>query len=146
VTELPIDSGQPFSLPLPGAASKPSYRRKKATLAGLLDLLFAGMGQLYNRQPRKAFAMALISQIFGMLMAKARLLLAFSTIVATVVILVVWKFFVTAEAAYTAATAKKPEPSVLLPWLTYPLLAVLFFAAAFFPSPDQLKNKAGFAA
>jgi len=104
------------------------------------------MGQLYNRQPRKAFAMALISQIFGMLMAKARLLLAFSTMVATVVILVVWKFFVTAEAAYTAATAKKPEPSVPLPWLTYPLLAVLFFAAAFFPSPDQLKNKAGFAA
>jgi len=66
-------------------------------------------------------------------MPKARLLLAFSTMVATVVILVVWKFFVTAEAAYTAATAKKPEPSVPLPWLTYPLTAVLFLRRCFLP-------------
>jgi signal peptidase I len=143
---LPMDSGQPNSVPLPGAASNPSYRWKKATLAGILGLFFAGMGQLYNRQPRKAFGMALFSQILGMLMVKTRFLLAFSTMVATVVILLVWKLFVAAEAAYTAAKAKKPEPSVPLPWLTYPLLAVLFFAAAFFLFPDQLKKDAGFSA
>jgi len=41
--------------------------------------------------------------------------------------------FVAAEAGYAAAAAKKPEPPVPMPRLTYPILAVLFFAAVFVP-------------
>jgi signal peptidase I len=146
MTEPPVDPGQPLSLPVSGRTTNPPYQWKKATLVGLLSLLFAGMGQLYNRQPRKAFGVALISFVLGMLPVKTRLLLTFSTMVLTMFILVAWKLLVAAEAAYTAATAKKPEPAVPLPSFTYSFLAIAFFVAAVIPNPDQVKSEAGFAA
>ena len=42
------------------------------------------MGQLYNRRPRKAFSLALITYILDFLMVKTRLLFAFSTMVVTI--------------------------------------------------------------
>ncbi len=102
------------------------------------------MGQLYNRQPRKAFSLALITYILDFLMVKTRLLFAFSTMVVTILALGLWKLSVAAEAGYAAAAAKKPEPPVPMPQLTYPVLAVIFFVAVFVPFPD-LKSEAGFA-
>ncbi len=120
---------------------------KKASLASLLSFVFPGMGQLYNRQPRKGFTLALITYLLDVLMLKTRLLFAFPTFVATIVAAVVWRLFVAAEAAYAAAAAKKPESNVPIPRFTYTFLAVMFVAAAVFVSdPDQLKSKTGFAA
>jgi signal peptidase I len=101
------------------------------------------MGQLYNRQPRKAFALALITYVLDFLMVKTRLLFTFSTMVVTILALGLWKLFVAAEAGYAAA-AKKPESAVPMPRLTYPFLAIIFFVAVFIPFPD-LKSEAGFA-
>jgi hypothetical protein len=42
------------------------------------------MGQLFNRQPRKAFLIAIITHIFGALLAHTRLLLSFWTMVAAI--------------------------------------------------------------
>jgi hypothetical protein len=41
------------------------------------------MGQLFNRQPRKALVIAIITHIFGALVAHTRLLLSFWTMVAS---------------------------------------------------------------
>jgi TM2 domain-containing membrane protein YozV len=124
MTELPYQSDQTPSLP--GPAAKPTSRWKRAALAGLLSLLFSGMGQLYNRQPRKGLFLALISLMLGMAMVKTRLLFTFSKMVPTILALVLWKFFVAGEAAYSTATGKGPESIIPLPRLLYPLLAVVF--------------------
>ncbi len=102
------------------------------------------MGQLYNRQPRKGFALALISYLLYVLMLNTRILFAFSTMVAMMVAGVVWKLFVGAEAGHAAATATRPESTVPMARLTYAFLAIIFVAAAFISDPDQFKSKAGF--
>jgi signal peptidase I len=141
--------GNPNQAPYPETESSdrgPRARWKKATLASLLSLVFPGAGQLYNRQPRKGFALALVNCLLYVLMIKTRLLFFFPTMVATVLASVTWKLFVAAEAGYAAAAAKKPESIVPMPRFTYLFLAVIFVAAAFIPDSDQLKSKAGFAA
>src|ERR1700722_2953395 len=95
---------------------------KKATLASILSLVFPGTGQLLNRQPRKGFVLASITYLFTVLTLKTRLLFIFSTMVATILAGIIWKLFVAAEAGYAAAAAKKPEPTVPMPRLTYPFL------------------------
>jgi len=125
---------------------RPPSRWKKATVATLLSLVFPGTGQLFNRQPRKGFALALITYLFDLLMVKTPILFIFPTMVATIVAVGIWKLFVGAEAGYAAAAAKKPESTVPVPLFTYPLLAVIFIAAVVIPGPDRLKSEAGFAA
>jgi signal peptidase I len=144
MTELPNDTGQ--TSPLTGPASKLAFRWKKGVLAGVLGFLFPGMGQLYNHQPRKGLFLAGISLALGMTMVKTRLLFGFSTMVATLLTVIIWKFFVGAEAAYAAAAGKGPEPTIPLPRITNPFLAIVFFVATLFPSVDQLKSETGFAA
>ena len=104
MTETPENSSQPPSQPLASPIPR-SSRWKRPTLAVLLSLVFPGMGQLYNRQPRKAFSLALITYILDFLMVKTRLLFAFSTMVVTILALGLWKLFVAAEAGYAAAAA-----------------------------------------
>lgn len=146
MTEAPLNPDpRPYPLVADAGIRHPS-RRKKAALAGLLSFLFSGMGQLYNRQPRKAFGLALISQIPGMLLVKTRVLLAFWTMLATLLGAVIWRIVVTTEAAYTAAKSSKPENPVPLPRLTYPFLAVVFFVATLIPSANQIRSESGFAA
>jgi signal peptidase I len=143
MTETPENFGQPPSQLPVSPIPKPS-RWKRAVLAGLLSLVFPGIGQLYNRQPRKAFSLALITYILDFFMVKTRLLFAFSTMVVTILALGLWKLFVAAEAGYAAATGKKQESAVPVPQLTYSFLAIIFFVAVFVPFPD-LKSEAGFA-
>jgi len=137
---------QSQGLLVPDSQSKPSSRWKNAALAGLLSLVFPGIGQLYNRQPRKGFGLALISFGLALMTVRTRVLFTFSTMVITILALLLWKLFVAAEAAYTGATGKMAEPSIPLRRITYPLLVIAFFVAALFPSRDQLRSETGFAA
>lgn len=145
--ENPInDPSQPLNPGVANPPSKSSSRWKRAVLAGLLSLLFPGMGQLYNRQPRKGLGFALISLGLAMMMVKTRLLFTFSTMVIAILALLLWKLFVAAEAAYVAAVGNKPELPIPLPPLTYPLIAIVLFVAVVFQSPDKLRSETGFAA
>jgi signal peptidase I len=146
MTDTPINPDPRPSPLVADVAMKRASRWKKATLAGLLSFVFSGMGQLYNRQPRKAFGLALISCALGMLLVKTRVLLTFSTMVATILISALWKLFVTTDAAYAATQPKNPEFPLPLPRLTYPLLAALFFVAALIPTANQIRSDVGFAA
>ncbi|SRR6266404_867195 len=144
--ELPVNSDQVASLETESVSPRDRSLWKKATLASVLSLVFPGTGQLFNRQPRKSFILALISFLFGVLMLKTRLLFTFSTMVATATAAAIWKLLVAAEAGYTAALVKKPESPVPGPRFTYTFLTVIFVAAVFIPGSDQLKSEAGFAA
>src|SRR6267142_5227376 len=122
MAEVPIHSDLP-----PPIVPKGSSRWKRATVAGLLSFVFSGMGQLYNRQPRKAFGLAVVTHLLDLLLFRTRLLLAFSAMVTTVLVLALWKLFVAIEAAYASAKLKKPETLLPHSRLTYPVLAVVFF-------------------
>jgi signal peptidase I len=144
--KLPVNPGQAPSLNTESSDPRTRSRWKKATLASLLSFVSPGTGQLLNRQPRKAFILALISYLFGVLMIKTRLLFIFSTMVATAAAAAIWKLLVAVEAGYGATLTKKPESPLPIPRFTYSFLGVLFLAAVFIPSSDQLKSEAGFAA
>ena len=51
----------------PDEQSNLSSRWKRTVIAALLSLFLPGMGQLFNRQPRKALVIGIISHIFGAL-------------------------------------------------------------------------------
>lgn len=126
--------------------SNPPSLWKKATLAAFLSLLFSGMGQLFNRQPRKGFVLALISHLLGGCLGHTRVLLHFPTMIAMFLVMLAWKLLVIADAAFSAARSKKPETPIPLPWLSYPVLAILLIAATLIPPPEVIKDESGFGA
>jgi len=146
MTELNLNPDQAPSSPQQTPQHKPSSRWKKATVAGFLSLLIAGMGQLYNRQPRRALWLALPIPILVVFAAQTRILSSFFTMVAFFTFFTGWRVFVAAEAAYSAATFKRPEATPPRPRLTYPLVTVVLLAAALYPSHDQFKRWTSFAA
>jgi signal peptidase I len=130
----------------PAATSQPTAHWKKATLAAVLSFFLPGMGQLLNRQPRKAFIFAIITHILGALAAHTNWLLSFWSMVATIGVIAVWKFFAAGEAAYAAARARKPESPIALPWLTYSVIALVIAFSALAPSMAHLRLESGFSA
>jgi signal peptidase I len=126
--------------------NRPSSRWKKAVLASFLSLLVAGAGQLYNRQPRKAIGLALSIPMLLILAAKTRVVFSFFTMVSFFIVLIGWRLFITADAAYNAWTAKKPETAILRPRFTYAVIAAALLIAAFYPSPEDFKRWSSFAA
>lgn len=122
----------------------PPSHRKRALLAAVLSLFFSGMGQLYNRQPRKAVFFAVITHVFGQLSAHTRLLLAFRSMVAFFLTQIIWKVIVIVDAARSAN--KRSESPVAFPRLTYTVLVVVVIVATVFPSMTTVKEKSGFAA
>jgi signal peptidase I len=124
-------TGQRFLSPDSTAATEPPEPQRKwprALLAGFLSLLFAGTGQLLNRQPRKAFLLALPLYVFEVLFFKTRLPFAFWRFALLAVFAITWRLFVVADAAYAAATGKPPEPPVPMPRFTYSVLAAALTA------------------
>ncbi len=86
------------------------------------------------------------THLLSVLFVHTRLLLSFPTMVATLLVVWVWKLFVVAEAAHAAASAKKPEATLPLPWFTYSLIAVIVVLASYFPTLDHIKHGSGFSA
>jgi signal peptidase I len=146
MTDLNVNRDQTPSSPLAIPQHETSSRWKRTALAGFLSLLIAGMGQLYNRQPRKALWLALMIPILLGLAAQTRIVFSFLTMVLFFALLTSWRLFIAAEAAYAAWKAKMPEAAFLRPRVTYPLVAVVLFAAALFPSPNDFKRWTSFAA
>lgn len=133
---------------LPGASvpAPAASHWKKATLAAVLSFLLNGMGQLYNRQPRKAFVLAVINVVSGLFLAHTRILLSFWTMITFVFVGLLWKVWVIRDAAWVAALNKKPESPVPVPRLTYSVIAAIIVAGALVPSPEYIKKASGFGA
>ena len=113
---------------------------------GLLSLFLPGIGQLFNRQPRKALVIAIITHIFGALVAHTRLLLSFWTMVASFLVVLAWQLLIAAEAARTAAGGKKPEAPLPVPWLSYSVIGAIILVSALAPSPAHTMHESGFRA
>jgi TM2 domain-containing membrane protein YozV len=137
--ELPAMTESIFSPPVSSHSEQQSRTHwGKAFLAGFLSLLIPGMGQLYNRQPRKAIGIALTMLLLSLIMARTRILLSFWSLVLILGISIVWRLFVLAEAAYTAALERNPEPSFPRPRLTYILICIAILLFQSFPTSSGL--------
>jgi len=127
-----------------GEPARPS-RWKQATLASILSLFFSGMGQLYNRQPRRALVLGIVGYLFtAVLLAHTRILLTFRTMIAVLVVEIVWKVLVVGDAAVSAGQSEKAESPAPLPWLLYPVLALALLVGALTPSAATVKEQSGF--
>lgn len=135
---LSSDSGLP--------AAKPGSRWKKATLAGILSLLIPGMGQLVNRQPRKALVLGLMMHVLRLLQVHTHWMLAFWTMMGMVATAFALQLGVAAEAAYSAGRGKKQETAIPLAKVSYVVIGILLLAGAIFPTTDQAIRKSGFGA
>lgn len=96
--------------PAPVSVKIPSHG-KQATIAFLLSLIFPGLGQVYNRQPRKGLAMALsippLSLLFG-----TRLPLFFWGLVLLLFISIGWRILIMIDAIRFSWKGRKPEVSM----------------------------------
>jgi len=135
---LSSDSGLP--------AAKPASRWKKATLAGILSLLIPGMGQLVNRQPRKALVLGLMMYAFRLLQVHTHWMLAFGTMVVMIAAALAAQLAVAAEAAYSAGKGKKEETAIPLAKVSYAVIAILLLAGVIFPTAGQAIRDSGFGA
>jgi signal peptidase I len=144
MTELNVNRDAIHLSPQPMPQHKPSSRWKRAGLAGFLSLFIPGIGQLYNRQPRKALLLVLPIPAMVVLAAKTRLVFFFVTMVAFFALLIGWRLFIAGEAAYGGWT-NKPESTPSRSRLTYPLIAVVLIIEALYPSYDDYKRWTSFA-
>jgi len=132
--------------PFPPAEEKPSLRWGRGLLAGFLSLLVPGIGQLYNRQPRKALGVALTFPFLSLIMLLTPVLFSFWSFTVFTGMAVAWRLFIAAEAGYSALTAKKSEPPLAQLRLRYTLLVALFTLFQIFPTTDQVIRWGGFGA
>ena len=146
MTDPPTNFDSPPGTALPEAPPDLTPRWERIAVAGLLSLFLPGMGQLFNRQPRKALVIAIITHIFGALVAHTRPLLSFWTMVASFLVVLAWQLLVAAEAGRTAARAKKPEAPLPVPWLSYPVIGAIILVSALAPSPAHTMHESGFRA
>lgn len=132
MTELEPYPLTPAAISTDPPAQKPTSRRLRALGAALFSLFLPGAGQLYNRQPEKAFGFAFCALALRVILiwhpglpANSKALFALSAIS------FLWTTFVVAEAGYVAV-AKNPRSSLppLAAKVTYSVLgAILMFSA-----------------
>jgi signal peptidase I len=118
---------------LPPEQTKSPSRVGRSLLAGFLSLLVSGLGQLFNRQPRKAATFAVISALYPVLLFKTHLLTSYPGLVTVLAIGFAWRIFVIADAAYVAASTKRTESTPPPSKILYPVLGTVLVVMAVFP-------------
>lgn len=130
---------------LAGADQKPKSRWKRALGVGVLSLLLPGMGQLLNRQPRKALVLGAVAEALRLLWAHTHLMFAFGTMVGMMVGAVVFQLGAAADAVYGAAKGREEVP-VPLPKISYTVIALVILTGTIFPTNQQTIRSSGFGA
>jgi signal peptidase I len=115
------------------AKPRPQSRGKRVAIALLLSLLFTGLGQLYNRQPRKGLWMAFAIRMLDVAVAKTRILLSFWGLVASILVFGALGLFIVGEAAYVAWTNGKPETAFRKPRLAISIIMGIILFLALLP-------------
>lgn len=130
---------------LAGEGTKPKSGWRRALGAGVLSLVLPGMGQLVNRQPRKAVVLAVASEGLRLLWAHTELMFAFPTMVGMMAAAVVFQLGVAADAVYGAVKGKKEAP-IPLPKVAYTVIALAIVAVLIYPPSQQTWRRKRFSA
>ena len=83
------------------APVSPRWERVAAVMA--LSLFGCGTGQLFNRQPRKGFILALVAHLLEYLLAYPTVMLSVPAMIAALTASAVWKIVVIFDVGYFAA-------------------------------------------
>lgn len=114
---------------------------RKATAAGLLSLVFPGLGQVYNRQPRKGLALAATLPLLALGLGESRALLSFWSMVTFFIILLGWRLFIAAEAVRAGWTGGKHEARFQKAWVITPIVVVSVVLLNVFPTSGQFLQR-----
>ena len=109
-------------------------RFKKAGFAFLLSLLVPGLGQIYNRQPRKGLLMAITIPVLEISVIESRLLLFFWGLVLLFSVLQGWRLLIAGEASHSAWKMGKPESTFRKPKVTLSILIGIVILLALLPA------------
>ena len=139
MTELNLSSGPPPNVE-PTSEAKPRFRVKVCGIASLLSLLFPGLGQLYNRQPRKALWMAATIPLLVVFAGETRIFLSFWGLIAFFLIVITWRVFIIGEAAYVAWTGRKGN-HVQRPRIAVTLITAVIVLLGLFPTAEQFLHR-----
>jgi signal peptidase I len=134
----PVDSLQALE-------PRPAHRFRRATFATLLSLLFPGLGQVYNRQPRKGLAIAVTFPILTVVLGDMHVLLSFWGLVVFFTLLLGWRLFIVADAARAAWTGGKSEARFQHSWFVTPIFVVLVILCSSLPTPSQFLRRYSYA-
>ena len=115
--------------------------RKRIAIAVLLSLLIPGMGQLFNRQPRKGLWMAVTFPFLALIAGESRILLSFWGVVILAVVIVAWRLFIIADAVHIACVDSKTERGFRNSRITVFFIAGIILLAAFLPTPGQFLGR-----
>ncbi len=130
MTQLSLRDDAPSTISV-----KPHSRAKQTTIAFLLSLIFPGLGQVYNRQPRKGLAMAftapLIALAFGTILP-----LSFWGLLPLLLISISWRIYIVVDAIRFSWKGRKPEPGFKRPGLSFTLVVIIVLFFNILPSTD----------
>ncbi len=105
-------------------SSKAPSRARQTAIAFLLSLIFPGLGQVYNRQPRKGLAMALGIPLIA-LISGTRLPLFFWGLMLLLLISIGWRIYIVVDAIRFSWKGRKPEASFKRPGLSVTLVVLI---------------------
>ncbi|WP_116127014.1 signal peptidase I [Lewinella sp. IMCC34183] len=118
-------------------------RQRKPVLAGILSILFPGLGQLYNGQPKKSLFFALSPILIYFFIGASGLLNTFSGFVISVVMFVGYMAFVCYDAVAWATKQKnyriKPINSV-----EYYIAFIIIYSTITVAARPMIRNVTGF--
>jgi TM2 domain-containing membrane protein YozV len=136
MTELNLGLASERIRKLTEGERKTPGRWRRPVTAVLLSALFPGLGQLYNRQPRKGLAIAATVPLFFNLVGFTRILLSFPGFVAFVVISNTGFVFVLVDAARTSWKQSAVDPQVSLSRTMTLVIGLLIVAFALLSIPE----------
>jgi signal peptidase I len=141
MTELNLDPNLGRMNHVAENVKKPTPRWLRVTIAFVLSALFPGLGQLYNRQPRKGLIMA-VSLLLVVLLEGA--LHSFRTFPGFIVHLLLFfggAVLILIHACRTAWNGGREEVSFKRPRITFVIFAVVIICLASLPAFDWFRNK-----
>ena len=103
-------------------------------------MLMPGLGQVYNRQPRKGLWMAATLPLLTLAAGETRILLSFWGFVASLLVLVGWRLFIAAEASHIGWKGGKSEVRFQRPRLVIPIIIGLIVLLNIFPTVGQFRR------
>ena len=112
-------------------------KRKKPWLAAILSLVFPGLGQLYNRQPVKAFVIAVALCLTGFMVLISRILLSPIGLIFGLGLLIA-RVLIAGDALYCAKKSDQATPLRGQGRAVYAAIAAVVIVTSFYPTTESL--------
>jgi signal peptidase I len=136
MTELNLGLSSGSISGAPQESNPPGSGWKKPTIAFLLSLAFPGMGQLYNRQPRRGFVMAALILFLMILTFGGHVIRTYAGFLVSLLVVNGGRLYAVVDAFRAARKKEAWEAAFRYQGLMYSLIGGFILVCAIFPSTD----------